>query len=447
MKTVSSSTIVATLLLCLLVLPRSSVVEGRVGRKISSSREGSNTHEHQSYGPVYHAVGKRIVRGQQELASLDAASSNGDYDEQEEDEEEEETPDLSLVGEDHDDDDEVNAGSKTTRRSKERGSRVKKSASASSFVTSSAGSATTTGATAVERRRRLMMSKSSMSSSSRNQGGGGGGGMMNMMNMMNNLNNFNMAPRQPVGGLVTPGGMMRNRMPSATTFPTTLATAPTAAPTKGSPTILSAPSSKPTSAGPTVLTTTAMPTTAAPVAARTRPPRQPRRMRRRMRRNNRGMMGMSGRGNNNNARQGNGGQSRLVVQGTLDYFFIPGTGMNPTRQEINAVVDETEEFYMDTFESRRLTRNAPVTDFRMNNLAVQYAPGGDLDRFRLQFQGVAFVPRNSFVNSDDIARIMANANYPAYLQFYVWEADPFTQNIFFQTNSVSFRGQGVFFFT
>ena len=110
--------------------------------------------------------------------------------------------------------------------------------------------------------------------------------------------------------------------------------------------------------------------------------------------------------------------------------------MDPTNFEINALVDETEDFYLDTFDERPLTRNAPVTDFRMTNLAAQYAPGGDLDKFIMYFNAQAFVPSNSGLNSDDIARVMANANYRQYLQFYVWEAEPFTQNIFFQVGSV-----------
>jgi len=44
------------------------------------------------------------------------------------------------------------------------------------------------------------------------------------------------------------------------------------------------------------------------------------------------------------------------------------------------------------------------------------------------------------LDSTDIARIMADANYASYIQNYVYELEPFTTNQFFQTNEVFFTG-------
>jgi len=130
------------------------------------------------------------------------------------------------------------------------------------------------------------------------------------------------------------------------------------------------------------------------------------------------------------------------ISGQLEYTFFPGTGNEPFNSEIIALVDATEEFYLDNFDSFPLTAAAPILDFRMRNIRSEYAPGGDLDRFVLTFRGIAVAPASAplRLDSTDIARIMADANYASYIQNYVYELEPFTTNQFFQTNEVFFTG-------
>lgn len=153
---------------------------------------------------------------------------------------------------------------------------------------------------------------------------------------------------------------------------------------------------------------------------RTRPPRQPMRMRLRPPMNMGKMMGKASRTPSQCVNS-----IPYVVHGSLEFTSFPGTGMSPTNAEINSVVDETEVFFSDVLDANRLT-TGQICDFRINNLRGQYAPGGDLDKFILYFDAVTSVPSNVNFTPEDVAQIMAHANFDRYIQYYTWEAEPFT---------------------
>lgn len=221
---------------------------------------------------------------------------------------------------------------------------------------------------------------------------------------------------------------------------------PTAAPSV-SPQPSPSPTKKPTEA-PTV---SPMPTTAPSVSPtlgpRTRFPfsrQAPRRPMRRFRPGNiRSSNGFRTFSQGKSSRGGTRGRYiALSVESTLVFDFFPGSGRRPTNREIGNLIDQTESFYYDTLQQNPITRNE-VSEFVINNVAAEYAPDGNTDLFILYFDGNAVVPFNSILRSDDISRIMADANYNTYIRNYAWQSAPVPSNEFYQTNAVSFAGQAI----
>ena len=131
------------------------------------------------------------------------------------------------------------------------------------------------------------------------------------------------------------------------------------------------------------------------------------------------------------------GPTNRIVEARLGYgFFADTTVRQPTTEEINGLVTETNRFYTDVL--RAAFPNSFVR-FSMTNIDETFNNGMSLPVL-LDFDASVTFSTNSAESptSAEIFDAMDDANLQDYIQMYVWESEPQGTSLFFDTQRTSF---------
>lgn len=137
---------------------------------------------------------------------------------------------------------------------------------------------------------------------------------------------------------------------------------------------------------------------------------------------------------------GNEGDAlRVVVEDSfLEYGFFDGvTPREPTQEEIDGVVEQTNIFYNMVFSDQY---GADFVSFTAENNVATFGDAADTYPVTIDFDaavqfadGVAPVPTR-----DEIFTAMQNADLNDYIQSYVWESTPVMTSLFYDTQRVRY---------
>ncbi|CAB9514684.1 expressed unknown protein [Seminavis robusta] len=132
-----------------------------------------------------------------------------------------------------------------------------------------------------------------------------------------------------------------------------------------------------------------------------------------------------------------------VAEGRLGYtFFETTTVREPTTEEINGLVVETDAFYdmvlQMAYPTTYIAGSAMLTNIAETFDAAETFPVIlDFDLMATFSTDEATAP-----TTEEIFAVMFSANYQDYLQNHVWIAEPQGDSLFFDTERVSFTNRG-----
>lgn len=135
------------------------------------------------------------------------------------------------------------------------------------------------------------------------------------------------------------------------------------------------------------------------------------------------------------------GPTTRNVSARLGYgFFDTATIRQPTTEEINGLLVQTELFYSDLL---RAAYPTTFTSFTMSNILETYDPTGALPVILDFDASVVFsADSNGSPTAAQVFAVMEAANYESYITGYVWASTPVGTSLFFDTQRVAFAARG-----
>ena len=130
-------------------------------------------------------------------------------------------------------------------------------------------------------------------------------------------------------------------------------------------------------------------------------------------------------------------QKVIVEDSFLDYGFFQGTTVRePTQEEIDGIIIETNRFFTDVFSA---AYGADFVSFSADNSVMSFMGEGDTYPVRIDFDAaVTFAEGATPATRDEIFTAMQNSDLNVYIQMYAWEAAPVMASLFYDTQRVKY---------
>eukprot|EP00797_Seminavis_robusta_P021854 Sro343_g121970.3 (364) ;mRNA; r:24654-25745 len=133
----------------------------------------------------------------------------------------------------------------------------------------------------------------------------------------------------------------------------------------------------------------------------------------------------------------------LTFRAQLEIVFFEGEGREPTAAEVDALMGETELFFVHLFTTTNSSIRNAFVSFDVDHVDSTYYDDANnaTDRFQVDFDAILQVEQGSaattLVTMDTIAMVVDHADYNDYISNYVWLSEPFMRNEFYQTHQVT----------
>ena len=123
---------------------------------------------------------------------------------------------------------------------------------------------------------------------------------------------------------------------------------------------------------------------------------------------------------------------KIYMDALLEIEFFEGMGREPTQGEIKALERKTEDWLKDLFAS-----DTSSASFQIQKVNPTY-DAANQDHWSVTFS--AFVKGGDELTKQEIANIINEADYEAYITDYIWKTSPEMDNEFYQTHEVVCQG-------
>ncbi|CAB9517085.1 mucin 2, oligomeric mucus gel-forming [Seminavis robusta] len=132
------------------------------------------------------------------------------------------------------------------------------------------------------------------------------------------------------------------------------------------------------------------------------------------------------------------GTEGQVVDSTLRYqFFDEAMLREPTQAEVDALMVQTNAFYLGTF--MRAFDN--LVDFQSDLITYRYDANA-LFPVEIDFDAYGFFTEGTTIpTTQEMLTVLQSAEYDVYIMMYAWEAEPREQNLFFETSNVEYAAR------
>jgi len=128
----------------------------------------------------------------------------------------------------------------------------------------------------------------------------------------------------------------------------------------------------------------------------------------------------------------------LTVGSELQFGFFAGKGREPTEEEIQALITETELFFAQEFQNDEAFA-AVFEEFSIVGDVGTY-DAANPDAFTLKFNSLIDVVLGSTATSEQAMNVMGASKFQDYIGRFVRQAEPVGWNEFVETHNVFFRG-------
>jgi hypothetical protein len=125
-----------------------------------------------------------------------------------------------------------------------------------------------------------------------------------------------------------------------------------------------------------------------------------------------------------------------MVYFTIQIDFFPGKEREPDQPEIEAMMCQTNAFFLKTL--KNWTKNDSI-DVYATNINWAYEPKNALPSL-VEFFAKATYPDGSHVPAIDVFEAMEQVNVKAFVQEYIWQSEPVKVNAFYETEDIFFAG-------
>jgi hypothetical protein len=149
--------------------------------------------------------------------------------------------------------------------------------------------------------------------------------------------------------------------------------------------------------------------------------------------------------NTNEEKADNAATVEFSVQSILFFTFFDGEGQEPTSTEINALIEETKQFFTDVFE-KDPTFAKDFIEFHITDVVSKYNDKEASDRFEMNYKSTVVLKNTAegtITSSKQVAKVMGDSDYNEYITNYVWLSKPFKRNEFYNTHAVEFDGWAI----
>lgn len=130
---------------------------------------------------------------------------------------------------------------------------------------------------------------------------------------------------------------------------------------------------------------------------------------------------------------------RVVVEDSfLEYGFFDGvTARQPTQEEIDGVIEQTNLFFTMVFADQY---GADFVSFAAENNVATFSSATDTYPVNIDFDAALQFAEgtNPIPTRDEIFTAMQNSDLNDYIQSYVWEATPAMSGLFYDTQRVRY---------